>query len=89
MTTEKKTDNTVSTGLPEWLYARLDARNEIIKPKLTSAENDDEKKYYQGYLDALIWMRHQTEFPCNGCGLTDCSHHGSKYNCAGNCTTDE
>ncbi len=84
-----KNSHNISTGLPDWLIARLDARTAIIKPFLASAESDHEKEYYQGYLDALLWMRHQTEFPCTGCRLTDCSHHGSSYNCAGNCSSDD
>jgi hypothetical protein len=95
MTTEeyhKACTNTLSdtsqvAGLPEWVDARINARTSIITSFLNTSKPGHEKEYYQGYLDALSWMLHQTEFPCTGCDLTDCSHHGSSYNCAGNCHT--
>jgi hypothetical protein len=71
--------------IPNWLYHRIKARYERKSTDLVEDDKEKGSEYYDGYCAALDWIKKQTEFPCERCKLTDCSHHGTEYNCAGDC----
>jgi|GEM_PF-4753408 len=85
MMQKELTSKMAGNPIPNWLYYRIKARFERISPDNLKEGMEDGNEYYNGYCAALEWIKKQTEFPCEGCGLSDCSHHGTQYNCAGNC----
>lgn len=73
------------TIIPKWLFDRINARFSRVLPENQSKGREYGDEYYDGYHEALRWVQKQTRFPCGNCAETDCSHHGTEYNCAGNC----